>query len=867
MAEHKGLRCGRWLAAVLCVGLLSLALAAVLGLLSTRASDEDPTPRVDADEQSVRARAGEHRTVETAGTLVAEIADALGQPLEGAFLCVTQRRGRAPACARSNGAGESRLDGLAPGRHIVTAWAAGRLPWDPANASREAFVEAGSTTRIAVVLTTGGSMVSGVVRDLTGGVIEGAVIAADAPGSQEAEAEEAVAFAESDAEGRFTLWVDDDPWAVLRVSAAGYASAVITASRRAAHPSYVVTLEPESSLSGRVVSASTGQPVLGARVTALADSRDSRDAAVTDETGRFSIRGLPAGRYRPDAVADGMRGNAEQSIVVGLGEDVDDITIKVHPAPALTVELLTSRSTDCDGASVVAVRGGHAVDVASAATNGGFATFSTLLPGRYSIEVDCAGHRQTESVSIVVTKPIPYTARVNLARESTCDVQGHITAEAGDPVARASAIVGQLTDGQGRTVLGRPKSRTARTDDLGAFRLEALAAGTYALEVRADDFAPLPTPVEFSVPPCGQHPDVDLTLARGSAIEVRVLDAGGARIAGADVVVTGSGSRTAKTDDQGVVVFDRLPVGDYDISVLPPGIGGRAMPGSVVSEAQTNVRSSSTEDVVAELIVPRRDGRVTGTVANADGSPAVDVEVRVESLEPFVTATGQRRPRVVAQGRTDADSEFVLEGLAPGEEYVVVATTVGGLRAASGANAGARLSLTMPASATLGGVISSSIELLSFEVSVEQADGPMYLDEAFVGTDGKWTFSGVPPGDYHVRASAAGATAQAAVSVLAGGSRMDIDLVLEPTGGISGAVSGLKPLPAEVVAYREGHRVGAARLTSGGQFELLDLPAGDIELRYRMRGTAHQIPLAVIDVLGGELIDVGTMPLASTGGE
>lgn len=861
MAKHAGPRRGHWVAAVLCLALVSLAVAALLRHLSRDVADGTQSPRADA--QDVRPKAKAPRTVDSAGTLVGVTSDATGQPLEGALLCVSRRGGGAPTCSRSNGVGETRLEDLPPGDYSVTAWAAGRLPWAPTKASRRVLVEAGRTTRIVVSLTAGGRMIHGVVRDLTGGVVEDAVIAVDTPGSQETELAEVVAVAESDTEGRFSVWIDDDPWAVLRVSAVGYASAVITTPRRAVHPLYVVTLEPESSISGRVVSVSDGQPVAGARVAALANSRAPRDVAMTDDDGRFSIRGLPAGRYRPDAVADGMRGNADHSIVVGLGEDIDDVTIVVHPTPAVIVELLTADATDCDGAAVVAVRNGRDVTPASAAADRGSARFPTLLPGRYSIEVECPGHRQTEPAAVLVTRPIPYTVQVKLAQEYACEVAGHITTETGDPVARASVLVAQVSRADGVPPLGRPAPRISHPDDLGTFRIEDLSAGTYSLEVRADQFAPLPAPVEFSVPPCGEHPDINLKLSPGSTIEVRVADTSGARIAGADVVATGSGSRIAKTDDEGVVLFDRLPVGEYDVSVLPPGIGGRAMPGSVDPDSRTTVTSSSTGIVVADMIVPRRDGRITGTVSNEDGSPAPDIEIRVESLEPFISATGQRKTRVVALGRTDTDSEFEIGGLMPTERYRIVATTVGGLRAESEASAGTRLSLTLPAASTLGGVVTSSMELLSFEISVTQTDGPMHIEEAFVGTEGKWTFDGMPPGSYHVRASAAGSTAEAAISISAGDSRRDIDLVLEPTGGISGAVSGPKPLPTEIVAYQDGRRVGAARLTREGRFELLDLPAGGIELRYRMRGVAQQLPLATMDVLGGELIDIGSIPLPS----
>jgi protocatechuate 3,4-dioxygenase beta subunit len=271
--------------------------------------------------------------------------DKHGAPIVGAEACVStdaaQLRSHGPTlrCVRTTAGGRYRVDGIAPVRVQIQASAPGYQPGGWSNTTAQGRMErwlaltpAGVRTGINVTLAAGGVRLAGVVRDVAGGVIEGATVRAEPSGSAGAPA-----FGRSDEHGRFGIWVAPGEVEV-DATAPGYARA----SRRYRAPSELaeLVLVPESVLVGRVVDARSGAPVADAEVwpgphrAFRFDRGPELDGPLvrTDVDGRFRIDGLVPGLYAPGAVAEHHYGKAPELVELGLGETSDPIEIRVHPS-------------------------------------------------------------------------------------------------------------------------------------------------------------------------------------------------------------------------------------------------------------------------------------------------------------------------------------------------------------------------------------------------------------------------------------------------------------------------------------------------------------------------------------------------------
>src|SRR5690606_31412340 len=118
---------------------------------------------------------------------------------------------------------------------------------------------------------------------------------------------------------------------LVRASADGYAR---TSKAARAPGTVALLLTPESSLSGTVVDGTTGAPVEGADITVEQNTWYDQDghADRTDAQGVFRVTQLPPARYMITARTDHGYGHSEGSTLVGLGQHVDGVVVKLFPA-------------------------------------------------------------------------------------------------------------------------------------------------------------------------------------------------------------------------------------------------------------------------------------------------------------------------------------------------------------------------------------------------------------------------------------------------------------------------------------------------------------------------------------------------------
>src|SRR5262249_28816032 len=126
----------------------------------------------------------------------------------------------------------------------------------------------------------------------------------------------------SDPDGAFVAWAM--PGEIYVVTSADQ---YVDDESHAAAPTdeLAIALTPEAVLGGIVVEAGTRRPLEDA--TASVNGATAR----TDASGRFRIAKLPPGRYKPTATSVGGYGETAESVLLGLGQTIDNLVIEIYP--------------------------------------------------------------------------------------------------------------------------------------------------------------------------------------------------------------------------------------------------------------------------------------------------------------------------------------------------------------------------------------------------------------------------------------------------------------------------------------------------------------------------------------------------------
>jgi hypothetical protein len=357
-----------------------------------------------------------------------------------------------------------------------------------------------------------------------------------------------------------------------------------------------------------------------------------------------------------------------------------------------------------------------------------------------------------------------------------------------------------LTD-LARTIPGQ----TTTTDDTGAFSFTALPAGRF--EIQAFRNAYLRTSYGASRPERPGTPivlkageavtNVSMTIARGGVISgivrdprgrpipninVRVLRLGYNALTGERTLGAPSSGASTTTDDRGRYRAYGLPPGGYYVAVPGNDAGRSGGPGG-----PDDLRQITSEEV--RRILQQPAGMAGGTPASGRPATPPPPPVRVNYapvFHPGVTDIGAATTIALglSEERTDADVTVQL---------VPTANITGRLTSQSGT--------AVPAGLSIGLVPAGPFaELL--------AGSGVRVPSAQPRPDGTFTFSGIPPGSYTLKAqigrgrlgSADAPVLWASAPVTMTGQDMEVSLVLQPGIQITGRVvfEGAQPTPADL---------------------------------------------------------------------
>ncbi|HYD43313.1 MAG TPA: carboxypeptidase regulatory-like domain-containing protein [Anaeromyxobacter sp.] len=528
------------------------------------------------------------------------------------------------------------VTGLAPGRYAV--WAeAGDL------VAMTYDVEAGERVELALAPAV---WYGGVVRDEEGVPVEDAQVAAVH------RAHSRFFQARTDEDGGFLVGpLPEGPYAIFAWSEGRIPDVDLSPSG-----DMELKLAAAARVEGRV--ERDGTPVPGAEVRA--EVACSPTVTTTDAEGRFVLERLLPARTAVAAFSGDEGGLATVDLTA---EDREGLVIALAPGGAVAGEV-----RDDAGAPVAGVRvalEAELVAMAAVTDDEGRFRLSGLPADAYAVWLfPPPGFVRPGPRAIRVEQGGEVRASYRLLRAAR--IAGVVEDEDGVPIADA-VITGRRIRDRGPLPAdwdARGAVET-RSDRAGAFALEHAAAGAWRLSVAADGFVP----ATFDA----QAPEeLAVTLLRGGALDVEVVDESGAPVPGAllsAVALQPPGGepfrKEAAADASGWHRFDGLPPGRYRVVAQRLA---RAKDG--VGYFRTVTAEETVEGPVTTALRLRFElgmsiaGKV---VEEGTGRPLAGVEVAAvdEVREAAIGPSDGPPSRAGGLAITDAEGRFEIPHLRP----------------------------------------------------------------------------------------------------------------------------------------------------------------------------------------------------------
>lgn len=786
------------------------------------------------------------------------VRDPNGQPVAGAQVCAVTHSNllatkdtERPSCAKTERDGHYRIEGLYPVRYTVLASGAGFAPgtyYQGEGASRRSWLDLRpkmEVLEVDITLEDGGVEIHGFVKDLSGGPVEGAQVAADAT------------FTWTTADGSFSAWVKEGPlWIIAR--AEGYALG--TEEGVAPGHEFELFLTPEAVLIGKVVRAGEGGgPVEGAQVTAMTGGWGFMPkSAYTDSSGEFRIDGLEPGAYKARAEADDALGVAKEQVILGLGETSEPIVIEAHPAFLIEGKIVTEGGASCVDGSVSLEDAAQGRDMWMSVESDGTVRQRGALPGDYQVHVRCNGFVSAERYERIKVVDKSVTGlRWDVAKGQS--IRGVVVDASGKPASHVNLDASLKPDpsqprGHQTTNVWGPE-----TDAQGRFELAGLLPGTYELSLNTWR-KPRATPAKPTLVEVPKGKDVTglrIELPPSGELQGSVRDPKGQPIASAKVNVSdGVHWQSTTSKDDGSFHFESLVGGDYRVTARL-GWWGDAMraPGTSDDDVQgerVEVREGKVATV--KLVVESASGRISGTVRDEDGEAVADAFIEATRESDSATKAAGAGIR---QGRwgeffekpnlTDQDGKFTLEQLPTGKHTLRAHRKGGGEGIVEHVELGSDVVVTIASAGRMTGTVNvrggTSPEEFTI-VAIDEATGYRRTDQ-FFRTGGSWSLSELPAGNYKVSVTAGPGTAEVQAAMSAGKDTSGVRIELAPKVTVRGSVVDTegKPLAGmEVYVSAPGTWSGGGGdeekrnvTDEGGRYEVTNAPSGKVQVSVHPR--------------------------------
>ncbi|HEV8232674.1 MAG TPA: carboxypeptidase regulatory-like domain-containing protein [Thermoanaerobaculia bacterium] len=333
---------------------------------------------------------------------------------------------------------------------------------------------------------------------------------------------------------------------------------------------------------------------------------------------------------------------------------------------------------------------GTVVDLAGKAADG-----AAVLTGSLAVRADAAGAYLLSGVSAGSVDLVAFGKDDLAARKDTVRVKKGDTVEVPLRLAKAASVTGSVIDERTRRPLAgarisastasfgfgdETRSRRARTDAKGRFRIAGLASRRYTVRAAKTDYLPVSMPGIVAV--VAQPANVAIALQKASAIAGRVTDESGAPVPGARVRIARDtnvralmrGGPSAFLGRPGVTSG---PDGTFRLRGLSAekNVTLEAAKTGYATAKRHGVTVKPGETVKDVALILKRGLEARGRVVDAAGQPIPGAEVRLSQSERggarFVfQMAGMNRDQADATSGTDGS--FRVAGLEAGEYALAV---------------------------------------------------------------------------------------------------------------------------------------------------------------------------------------------------
>ncbi len=489
-----------------------------------------------------------------------------------------------------------------------------------------------------------------------------------------------------------------------------------------------------ASISGRITTADTGNPIRRAEVRAISERGLTR-LATTDDDGRFVVRDLPAGTFTLHASKSGFvplyfgqrrpferRGSL--TLTTGQRASAD---VRLPRGGAITGRIVDATGEPVLGATVQALRrrmvdgqrGLQAVGSADTTDDTGAYRVYGLLPGDYYItatprRIEDRTGRIVASATPGRGAPIfyPGTANRDEATRITVDVSGEARADMQLTTVRTSRVSGVVLSADGTPAAGAMISLVSRDLDLvgggieslpllrlqddaaadGSFELTGVPPGSFMLRAQtrpqmpfidaatqriAQPFTPTMESALVPVVVTGDVEGLTVTTSQGGTVNVVVVadqGASGPPPTGARVIVRSGDRNEMGMSHSGASMALALAVQSrVMVDGLPDGWAVKAILLDTEDVTDKPIELRNGQNATLRVILTDRTSDVVGAVASPGFGNARDLS----GATVVVFAEDERKwgypTRFVRIARTNERGLFSIPSLPPNESYRAIA--------------------------------------------------------------------------------------------------------------------------------------------------------------------------------------------------
>lgn len=873
------------------------------------------------------------------GGRVTRQADGAGVP--GATVLLARKglvRGQAPApgqptiplIATTDARGGWQLVDIDPGGYLLSATAAGFLPATRTDVRIASGVD---QLDLDLVVEPGGERLSGRVTDIGGGPIEGVLIQISDNRDLDLGFGRAPLAAMTDEDGHYATQVANGRYA-LTTWHTDYVGAARMTELRDGPREEDFELVPGGTIEGVVLARPEGQPVANALIT-FADSRSggtggfttnvSADGGrvVSDDEGRFVIRGVRSGVVALSARASGHASATPLEVPLGIGEQVSGVELWVEPA--FTLAGFVVPRGDPEGAIEGVLVGAWqmsppAMIVAIAPTgDDGYFEIQGVRPGAWQVGAIDEEHLMV-LVGTSATVKDQDVRDLIVELDAGLRVRGRV-----DPPqpAKISVRVDSSSINLGNMVSGIMDGFAGdHTDETGEFEVGPVAGGGSSgtrklvltafaesgdrgeieVEIGNEDLANVVIPLTPRATVAGTVLDDRGAPQTNVTVEVRTIE----RESGNNFSFMGGDNGSPTTQD-GRFAVRGLDLGKHQV-VVEDG-KGRALdwaeglnPEGVDKPLAIDIEDTVNTQFLDLRVVPR-DGVITGSVLDADGLPVADAWVTAsleESVDTMVRAPSKERPEervgVVPDKPkeagendwsrsswfaeppvlTDENGFFTIKELRRGSTYQLVAEGErGGARAVADEVApGSRITLTLESLTTIAGkVVRQGKPVERYTLKLR---GPVQREQQVFDVAGEFAVERLDPGEYTVSVQTDEGRGEAEVEVESGATA-SVTIELEGwavlTGELVAATSGEPMAGIAVFAVASSGEMDAdvglgflfgkgPKTDAKGKFRIDKVAPGKGTVGFLDRDASlagGEVAEVPYDVEAGETLDLGTI--------